>query len=468
MAAIVEVPGIIGTSRASFAGRMQTDYLPAWEDHVHTKRLIASMIAKKKGRLSGKTSLTSIMGSLPASAGVGRFEGDFLPTPRGTTHFNPETFPRERYTSLRWTGNVERAARGGKAAVWAEPKREDMAAARIQDGKNFCRMLYQGPAQVLATVKSYNSGTGVVTLYNRDERNAGANNRYKYGAFYLQENMAVTYVAASGGNAVPWGSPAFTNVDETRPGVHESHIVSMDLSGADPTVLVKRSSLSDTVGFHTGNPSDNAVLIPYRSRVDSVGTDDADFDSGFVGCNGLLNSIVNSTYKDYYLAVSRTLYPTMSGFVFDAAGTARPWNENFITLGVDRIANDGTGDDPDVVLMHDSVRREYIKETAGDRRFDPVLKKKGWAQLAFSAGDVPLPIMVDRDCPPGMAFILDTESFGWMVQQELSMIDEEPRFVDGKDAHEINMVASGNLVCRKPHNNAVIDDLVYSTTGLTA
>lgn len=448
-----EVASISGQSRTSFAGRLKDEYLPKMDDHVHTKVVISGLIANKRGTMGGQRSIASFMDSFPQSAGIAAFEGDTLPTPRVGTYGNPVIWERSLYMRLRWTGHVERAARKGDSVAWAQPRGEDMKAARKQFELNFARMLYLGPYQPLATIKSVSTTT--VTLYNRNARTSAANDRWKFGTQYLRKNMSLSTVPTTGGN-VDAGSAAASYQNYTN----ERYITAIDTSTTDPTITI------DTA--FTDTPTDLHLVVPFGSRrAATTITEGAASDTYFAGPNGLLNLISNSSYKAYVYGLSRTTYPTLAGFVLDNSGVLRAWDEDYIMFAIDRVNDDGTGGEPDTLVCNSSIRREYVRETENDRRFAEVQTNKGYGKLKFTAGDVQLPVVTDRDCPPGLMFALSTDGFGWFEHKELSMVDDGERFVSDKDAHEIVMVKSGNLMTNKPHDNAIIEDINYSTTGLT-
>lgn len=451
---------LAGQGRSSFGNRSHDEYLPVMEDHVHTGRPLPKLIAKKRGTMGGKRSLTSIINAYPASMGISLFEYDDQPTPRSPTYFNPEIISRRDFGRMRWTWEVQIMARKGKSVAWAEPKAEDMRVGRIQFELNFARKLYLGPYQVMGTVTGAPAGA-VYTLYSRDSRNSQNDNRHKYGAHWLRVGMSLGHVAANAGAVDAGGSLVDSNVTAGGAYQNERYITAIDKSNeAAPTFTLDAAFTSAT--------GDESVIVPFRSRVDAPGADGANTDSNFAGPNGLHNIVATTGRKTYYLGVSRTTYPSMSGWVDDRAGALTPFNEDRISFAVDKTNDDGTGDDPDTMLCHRSIRREYVKETKGDRRFDAVLKTKGWApRLAFEAGDVLLPIMTDRDCPPNLMYALETEGFGWLSEADLQSLEEGERFVQNKAAHEIILVKSGNCMHWKPHNNVVIEDIMGSTTGLT-
>lgn len=457
-----ESTGLTGSSRNSFIGRFKDEYLPKLDDHVHDKLVVAGLIAKKRGSMGGQRSIGSFLSVFPQSAGISLFEGDTLPTPRASEYANPTIIERTCYSRLRWSGHVERAAAKGDKVAWAQPRAEDMRAARKQLELNYARQLYLGPYQALATCTAVTTADPDVTIGARNARTSAANDRWKYGAHYLRENMSLMSAANNAG-AVDAGSAvgAIANAGT------ELFVSSINLTGAEPVVTLSGNA---TVAV-------NDILVPYGSRRSSVangldlsgaiGADAATIDSFFAGPNGLLNLVVDQSYKAFVYGLDRATYPTLEGFVLDAAGVPRAWDEDYIMLAADRVQDDGTGGDPTLALCHRSIRRQYIRETASDRRFLPVQKKKGYAgQLTFQAGDVPLSIFTDRDCPPGLMFILNADGMGWFEHASLQMVDEGERFVANEDAHEIVMVKSGNEMCAKPHDNAVVEDIIYDVSDL--
>lgn len=455
---VTEISLAIGQARTTFANRFKDEYVPAWEDHVHTGRELAKLIAEKKGTMGGKRTLTSVMDSYPQSTGIALFEYDDQPTPRVGTYFNPELMSRRMFSRFRWTWEVEIAARKGDKVAWAQPKAEDLRTGRIQFELNFARMLYLGPAQVLATASGANTSTSI-PLYGRNARTSANDDRHKYGKQYLRKNMSIGEVASSGSAVVPYGALATSNITGSA---YQNEIYITALDDSTPTAPTATVNSARTT-------ADETILVPFRSRIDSPAGDTAAGDSDFAGPNGLMNLCVNAARKTYVYGQSRSTYPSLEGFVDDRSGTVEPWNEDRISFAVDRANDDGTGDDPDTLLCHRSIRREYVKETKGDRRFESVQKTKGYAaKLMFEAGDVMLPIITDRDCMPGLMWALETDGFGWLSEADLQQLEDGERFVANKAAHEVILVKSGNVMTRKPHNNVLIEDIQFSVTGLTA
>lgn len=462
--AIYETPSVTGQSRGSFVSRLKSEFMAAWDDNVHKKTVVADKIAKKKGTMGGLETLGSVCSALPQSAGVALFEDSPLPVPTSSTYFQPKAHARSMYTRLRLTGAVERAARRGDKSAWAQPRKEDMKNADAQLRINFARMLYLGPYQPMATVASFN-GTTTATLYGRNARRSDTDNLWKFGAHYLRVGMAIDWVNSSGSAVNVTGDPQAADDGQTT----EVRITAIGGTESAPTVTF---SLDPSTLTSVADPDDEAIIIPYGSRRDSLSTlggavTDATF---YAGPNGLMQICGDANVYAKLYDLARSSYPTLSGVRETNSGNPRTFDEHLIALGVDNIVDNGVGDEPDMMLMNRAIRREYTKQSAGDRRFAAVQKEKGFSgKLSFTAGDAELPIITDRDCPPGLVFILNSADFGWLSESELGPVDETgERFVADRDAHEIVLHKSGNEICEKPFNSGTIEDIEYDVYDLVS
>ena len=457
MAVVESDATVTGQGRSNFAGRLKDDYLKMWDDHVHKVVKIADKVAKKKGSMGGKQSITSVATALPQSSGIALLEGMNLPSPDAGSYINPYLHARDLYMRLRWTGQVERAARRGDKHAWAQPRKEDIKNATAQFNINFARMLYLGRYQPLGTVASFN-GTTTATLYGRDARTSGSSDFWKFGAHYLRPGMGIDFL--DGGAFSTSGE--FQNAGTPT----EVTITAIDTSTPSaPTITLSHDPVAD---LSVDDPADGDILVPYNSRNPSISS--VNNSSEFAGVSGLLEYCSDaSTYAAVY-DIARSGAATLEGVHNTNSGTVRAFDENLIALVVDQVVDNGVGEEPDCLAMHSSVRREYVKQSAGDRRFAPVQKDKGYSgRLVFSAGDAELPLLVDRDCPPGLAFVLNSDNWGWLSQSEMGPIDgQTERFVADQDAREVTMHKSGNCFCEKPFNQGIIDDIQYDTDALTA
>lgn len=451
--AINPVTGIAGGSVNSFLQAYKIHYLPMAQAAINTEaNLNGYMRSNKQGAmLQGKYSLTNVRYRNVQSAGASRFEYDDLPPPSAPSYENPEIFAKNLYDRVRITGDAVRAAKGGKQAAWVKPMMEQLQSAREQGILNRNRKGHLGLYEPLATLSQYVHGTGVCTVYAGSLRTSNANERFYADVDqYIREGMEVGFIAASGGNVDPNGDP----IDSMAASANHRTISSLDESAQTFTL-----SAPTTTDFNATD--DNVLVVPWRSRVDTPGSEDADHDAGFANPYGLADMIFTGTEKNWIYGLDRDTYPWLEGNVLSNSGTARAWTESLITQALDRSARNrfNGGMEATDLMTSRAVRYEYIAETEADRRFTPIQTKKGWGRLSFTANDKMLPLLVDRDAPHGLLYGLAKKTFKWFNQSSYQPLTGGPRFVADKDAMEWIHHESGNFACWTPPANFVVDDL---------
>ena len=468
-AGINEISVGSGQSRTAYANLLKYHYGPRWDAWIHTEALIADKIAKKKGTMGGISKVSALTLSLPQSAGMSSGEGYYLPEPTTGTHVNPRIVSRDMYTRLRWTGQSQRAARGGDKNAWARPKQNDVEDARTQSTLNFARKLYLGYYDVLGVVgpgsEEYTPGTGILPLFGRETRNSGINtaaNYYKFGTHYLRENMII---AAVQGAAGPGGGPAYNN----NTSASMAKISSVGGTLAAPTVTMSTDAVvsggTALNSIWTGGtlPDSGDLIIPYASRQDGSYASDGTFDTNFFTFNGVGSVVLPSSHYSHLYGLSKATYGKLAG-VFDTNNELpREMLEMNLTYLIHRIRSEGSGGTPDCAFLHDSMMREVLKENESNRRFAPVQQGKvGYGQITHMAGSTIVPYIEDWLCPPSQVVALDSTQWGWYSESDLAPLDDpQTRFIPNYDQTEQIWHKSGNVECRKPHNNGILDDLEF-------
>lgn len=477
-AGINEVSVATGQSRSAYSALLKQVYGPKWDSWIHTSVKIAEKIAKKKGMMGGQMRVSALSTALPQSAGISSGEGYYLPHPTTGEHINPRIIARDFYTRLRWTGQSQRAARAGKQAAFSKPRKSDVEDARQQSALNFARKLYNGYYDILGVVSAVGtvSGTGsaerlTLTLEGRDGRKSGAGTtaeeRYHLGAHYLRAGMMIGVATA------PAGAPTMAN----NGSANMVQIDSVDDSVlASPTISLKAvDGVSDLLSVIATTPTTflaGDVVFPYASRQDTIGAGDT-ADSSYFTMNGVESVVLDDTHYSTLYGLSKATYDKLSGVnaVGATAGsttTLRAAKEMRLTQMIHRIRNEGSGGTPDIVCLHDSTLREVLFENEGERRFAPVQQsERGYGDLVHVAGSTTVKYMEDWLCPPGLMYALDTTVWGYYSESDLAPLDEpQQRFIPDYDQSEMIWHKSGNIECRKPHNNGVIDDLSFDLTDI--
>ncbi|HYE57408.1 MAG TPA: hypothetical protein VD948_02835 [Rhodothermales bacterium] len=443
-----EVSVSAATGRLAFANLLKDDYGPRWEDHVHKEVVIWSLIAKERGKMGGKRTLTAVVSAFPQSAGIALVEDATLPTPRSLTAFNPILYARDIYTRLRWTGQVERAARAGDKMAWAKPRMAEIALAQKQFNLNVARMAYVGYYNVLSRINTVGgSNNQDWTMYSRNDRTSAAADFWKFGTHYLRLNQSVNVVGTA-------------DVSGDLVGTSEQYIDNIAGTIAAPT-----ASIDGDIG--ATDPQNGDFVVPWASRQSGTAPVNTDA-STYAGINGLSNLMLDSNIYSHCYDLARSSNPTLSGARLTNSGTARAFDEMYCSLLMDRIADEGIGEEPDAFVFHRSFRREIIKDNKENRRFTPVVAQSGVGKLQYVYGDQTIPYTADRDCFPGIMFGLKKGMFGWLSNSPMGPIDDVgERWVADKDSHEVIMHMAGNIFCTVPISNGSLEDITFDVSEIT-
>jgi len=431
-----------GSGLQAFDGLAKDWYGKLWMDHVNKTVEVLKFLGKVRGRMGGRRVLNAVIDELPQSAGFANQEYHDFMAPSTTSSFQPELIARSLYTILQWTGEVEDAARAGDKAAFAGPRMTDLKRARTQYAINKARMAYLGYYQALGQLSAV-AAAPVYTLHPRNDRTSVAASFWKFGTHYLRKNMSIQTSATLAGD------PLETTATQER------KITAITRGGGSPTITLDGSIAGDNIDDFIHPWGYVGAELP-----STVGA--ADEASFFAGPNGLCNLVLDASLYATVYGEARSSRPTLSGQRVNNLGTAEAYDELMASLLIDIIADDGTGDEPDVFLIHRSTRREVLKDNKGDRRFAPVQTESGHGRLTFIAGDTPIPWHTDRDCPPGMIWALRKGTLGTLMNRPLASIDKAPeRFVRNKDARQIVMAERFNTFCSEPLNNGAREDIQF-------
>lgn len=481
--AIQEVTGITGTGREAMDGLMKDWYGSLWEDHVNStaKCLSLTGLGKVRGKMGGRRVLSAVIDSYPTSAGIAHFENASLVSPTSLTAFQPELISRSNYVRLRWTGEVEDMARAGDKAAFSGPRATELRLARKQYAVNKCRMAILGPQQVLG-VTSAQSGSGTdsmtITMAGRNTRSSAAANFYNFGTHFFKKGQVIDFAASTTGYGLQ------NNGGLTAAAASNSWTLS--------TVSSTALTFTKDSGYSATNKEphvDGTHLFPWGSRREGSEADNSSHDSYYAGYNGLNNLMLDSGIYGWVYGLQKSAQPTLNGNrqVDNPGGspTARSFNDLLLILAIDNIVEEGSGEEPDTMYLNSAIRREVIQhlgmanatgytadgngtEGVQGRRFAPVQTTSGYAKLALVAGDRSMTYDTDRDCPPGMIYLIRKGTMGYLSNRTLSSVDKTPeRYVADKDAHEIVMAERGNFFCTSPWTNGTLEDIDYSVTTLT-
>lgn len=452
MASLNDITGLVGNSRAAYINLLKIMYLPMWNAHVHEASELVKRIASMKGKIAGERLQGAVTLSWPQSSGQSRREGVRLPRPTTGTHAKPEFHPRNLYSTLQWTGDVERSSRGGNEAAFAEARMKDIRDARLQFDINYATKLILGYYEARARMTAA-PGSGVLTLASRNSRNAS--DFWNSGRNYLRVNQDIGVAATVSG--------ASRQNMETTSGAESSEL--RYISAVGGTNSAPNITVATSAGVATDPTSVGATdyIVPWASRASSVSGTAADDITTFASFNGLFGITVDSTQYAAYAGLAKSSYPTLNGVYRPnpaGTGTTRPFEERQLHVLIDTIRDEGIGTEPDFLWLHSSTRREVVAEHSDDRRYAPILGASGFQKLVAHVGDKALPYDSDFMMMPGIICATEVGSWGWYEQSALGPIDQtSERWVEGYDAHSIVLHKSGNIVCENPFNQGALDDI---------
>lgn len=140
---------------------------------------------------------------------------------------------------------------------------------------------------------------------------------------------------------------------------------------------------------------------------------------------GLHSLIDDGTIRDNYFGISRTDVPSLKSYVVSSVGA---FSLDVAQRTAD-VVNEKLGGEIDLLIMHHSVRREYIKLLQDDRRYTQgALMKPDGGTAAFKQGDLTLgevPVKAIRSVGLTQVYFLDTKKSGFQ-----QLVAEPGRFVE--------------------------------------
>ena len=155
--------------------------------------------------------------------------------------------------------------------------------------------------------------------------------------------------------------------------------------------------------------ADNDYLVQAaNSSVTSVL--DTSYEAAYWGLPALID---DGTNRENYFGISRTDAPSLKSYVVSSAGA---FSLDLAQRTAD-VVNQKLGGEVDVMVMHHSVRREYIKLLNADRRYNGAdLKRPDGGTAAMKQGDLTLgevTVKAIRSVGLAQVYFLDTKKSGF-------------------------------------------------------
>jgi hypothetical protein len=146
-------------------------------------------------------------------------------------------------------------------------------------------------------------------------------------------------------------------------------------------------------------------------------------------------------------------------------GTLRAATDNLFEQVIDEVYLE-SGQAPDFIITSPGVRRNYAAQLKAQKRFaDTTELKGGFSALTIDAGNVSLPLAVDRDAPNNRAFLIHRAAVTQHQSSDWEFMEEDGAVlsrVSGEDAYEAVLFKYHELTTDRRNVHARIDDLIES------
>jgi len=146
------------------------------------------------------------------------------------------------------------------------------------------------------------------------------------------------------------------------------------------------------------------------------------------------------------------------------AGVNRPLSLELMQLAID-TTDEVAGEEPNLIMGHHSMRREYINLLTSDVRYAPEQLKGGFQKLSYAGGMTPLPIEFDRMAPYNKLFFLQTKDIKMYTMKDWSWADRDGSTfsrISDRDSWEAFMQWYGNLGLERRFGQTVLTDIEVS------
>ncbi len=392
-------------------------------DHINNNTTILKQVEKSKRKWTGRQVLFPV--HLRRNTGVGaRSETGALPTAGRQTYVESKIKAKYMYGRITLTGAVIAASRGDKGAFASALRTEiDGMRSDLRDDMNrqcFGNNINNPKTGILGKVATgWDAGADptITTTSNTAVTLDGPGTRF------LKQGMTVNFgtdVALSGGASKALVCTEVTSSTEAK------------FNALSGTV-----DLDDGEFFCRGDGSDNGYNLE-MTGIDMIASD-----------SGQLQEIDPASDTEWKATV-----------LSNTTGN-RPLSLELMQLAVDSCDEVG-GTEPDFIIGHHSMRREYINLLTSDVRYSAETLKGGQTVLTFAGGSTPIKIEFDKHASYNKLYFLRTKDLRLYVQQDWKWADRDGSTfsrLSGQDAWEAFMCFYGNLGCERRNTHAVITDL---------
>ena len=413
-----------GGTNSAYDAVLKDFYEGPVREHIENKVTILRLTEKSKRQWSGRQVRWPV--HLSRNEGVGaRSEGGDLPASGNQGYVESNITAKFMYGRISLTGPVMAASKGDKGAFASALKQEVSGMRR--DLRNDMNRQVWG----VAVVSGDSAGrTGILGQVSDDVGGPAAEEVPvdNPGTRYIKKGMALAFGDHGELTGTPKDTATVGNVTSTG-ALSMTSTVTLD----DNDFIVRGGSGSD-------NSYDNEI-----TGLSYIVHDSEDFN---------LQTITASTNPEF-----------VAHREVNAAGD-RDLSLELMQLAIDACDEKG-GEEPTLIMGHQSMRREYINLLTSDVRYSPEQLKGGFQTLTYSGGSQPIQVQFDKHTPYGKLFFIHLPDIKQYVMKDWTWADDDGAVlsrVSDLDAWEAFMCFYGNLGCERRNTHAVIEDLNHSNT----
>ena len=431
-------------------------------EHLNNSIPILKYVEKSKRKWSGRRVVFPI--HLRRNHGVGaRSETGTLPTAGRQEYVESKIKSKFMYGRIELTGVVIAASQGDKGS-FASALRTEVEGLRRDLRVDMNRQVWGVNWKPVgasdadpAGVADYRGKTGIIAVgTNADQgsaatlsvdgtlqahTDAASNEQHDVGTRYLKKGMTVVIGNVSADDATPAGG--FTPV-----------------KGAISVLSVEGRT---TVKFATASTGEaESVALLKNSAIVLGNTTDAaenSYDNEITG----LSFMVDDSDDDLQ-EVDTGTNPEWSANVLSNSGTNRPLSLELMQLAID-TTDEVAGSEPNLIMGHHSIRREYINLLTNDVRYSPEQLRGGFQKLTYAGGTNPMPIEFDRMAPYNKLFFLNTKDIKLYVMKDWAWADRDGSTFSRKsnsDSWEAFMCWYGNMGLERRFSQTLLSDIEVS------
>ncbi len=423
-------------THSAAAALLKRKYGPGIQDQLQNETIALGMLQRiGKEKWGGSAFFHSLRTGRNRSMRPGG-ESTALPTAQRQAYTNAQIGCRI-YHGVGGFTEFGAAATQGSDAAFGEMVETEVNGLIADARKDLNIDVYGTPLGVLARI---NGAHGVVATVNLHQAQA-LDPFNTYGNRYLSPNMLIDIVDQQNGTVHSAGLTVASVASANRTQVTFTGNIADPIDDGD---LLVRSGTQTTAAAAARAFDGLEMLIDDTTTMPADATAmgfDLDTLEGI--SRSTLDGDGNPNNNEYW-----------RGNVMDLAGAALSEThlQNIVYLSEER-----GGLYPDVFLTHRSVQYAIQQLMVGDRRFVPQEFPGGFkaVSLVYNAGDMDIPVVVDRECPYDRLYALNLDCLHMYVLRDVELIENDGSVLrqasSNGDEWEFAIRLFGNLGTTQPN-----------------